>query len=168
MNNIDKDLFKATVGSFADDTRLWKMVVDQKGEEEMQIELGKMYSWADGNNMKFNSKKFEGMRFGNDHDKLNYVDPNHNKIEQKNQIKDLGVLMSNNLKFDQHIRNIAATGSRMCGWILRTFKTRKLGPMRTLLKTFIVSQVEYCCILWSPTNQKQIDLLENVQRKYIS
>ena len=103
------------------------------------------------------------MRFGNDHDKIN-VGPNNNKIEQKKQIKDIGVLMSNNLKFDQHNRNIAVTGSKMCGWILRTFKTRKLGPMRILLKTLIVSQVEYCCILWSPTNQKQIDLLENVQR----
>ena len=45
MNNIDKYLFKATVGSFADDTRLWKKAIDQKGEEEMQIELGKMYNW---------------------------------------------------------------------------------------------------------------------------
>ena len=118
--------------------------------------------------MQFNSKKFEGMRFGNDHDKLKYVDPKNNKIEQKRQIKDLGVLMSNNLKFDQHIRNIVATGSRMCGWILMTFKTRQLGPMIILLKTLIVGQVEYCCILWSPTNQKQIDLLENVQGKYTS
>ena len=49
------------MGFFADDTRLWKKVVDQKGEEELQIELGKMYSWADGDNMQFNSKTFEGM-----------------------------------------------------------------------------------------------------------
>ena len=168
MNNIDEDLFKATVGSFADDTRLWKMVTGPKEEEEMQMELEKLYTWAEGNNMSFNSKKFEGMRFGKDQDEPNYVDPNHKKIEQKSHIKDLGVLMSNNLKFDQHIRNVAARGSRMVGWIMRTFKTRKLGPMRTLLKTLIVSQVEYCCILWSPTNQKQIDLIENVQRKYTS
>lgn len=116
--------------------------------------------------MSFNSKKFEGMRFGKDEIEPSYVDPDKNKIEQKSHIMDLGIMMSNCLKFDMHIMNTAAKGNRMSGWVLRSFKTRKVDTMKTLLKSLIVSQMEYCCILWSPTNQKQIDLLESVQRNF--
>ena len=166
MNNIDGKLFHATVGSFADDTRLWKMVTGQMDTEQLQMELEIMYKWAIENNMSFNSKKFEGMRFGKDEIEPSYVDPDQNKIEQKSHIMDLGIMMSNCLKFDMHIRNTAAKGNRMSGWVLRSFKTRKVDTMKTLLKSLIVSQMEYCCILWSPTNQKQIDLLESVQRNF--
>ena len=86
MNNIDGKLFHATVGSFADDTRLWKMVTGQMDTEQLQMELEIMYNWATEDNMSFNSKKYEGMRFGKDEIEPSYVDPDKNKIEQKSHI----------------------------------------------------------------------------------
>ena len=40
--------------------------------------------------------------------------------------------------------------------------------MKTLLKSLIVLQVEYACIVWSPTDTAHIKLLESVQRKFTS
>ena len=40
--------------------------------------------------------------------------------------------------------------------------------MLTLLKSLIVSQVEYACVIWSPIDQQHINLIEGVQRKFTS
>ena len=40
--------------------------------------------------------------------------------------------------------------------------------MTTLLKSLIISHVEYGCVVWSPTDQHQINLLESVQRRFTS
>ena len=56
----------------------------------------------------------------------------------------------------------------MTGWALRTFSTRKQGPMTTIWNTQIRSIIDYCSPLWSPnpTDFKNIDLLEGTQRSF--
>ena len=56
----------------------------------------------------------------------------------------------------------------MSAWALRLFITRKTVPMRILLNSLIISKLEYASILWSPTDQRNISKLENVQRRYTS
>ena len=101
-----------------------------------------MYYWADGNNMHYNGDKFELMRYGKTEDNPIYHTPAGTVIKQKN--RELGVLMSSDAKFDTHIKNTAAAGHRIARWVPRTFKTRAIQPMLTLLKTLVASQMEYC------------------------
>ena len=82
------------------------------------------------------------------------------KIKQKACIEDLGVFMSENAKFDVHIKNTAAAGHRIAVWALRAFKTRSWYQM------LVVPKVEYCCPLWSPVDSRNINLLESVQRRF--
>ena len=56
---------------------------------------------------------------------------------------------------------------QLCGWILRTFSTRKKDPMLLLWRSLIRSKLEYCCQLWSPTQTGDIQSLEQVQRNFI-
>ena len=74
--------------------------------------------------------------------------------------------MAEELKFQQHIHNTVAKGKRMSGWVLRTIKSRRADHMKTLLKSLVRSQMEYCCILWSPREQNLIDLIESVQADF--
>ena len=54
----------------------------------------------------------------------------------------------------------------MSNWIFRTVKSREAGHMKTLLKSLVRNQVEYCSILWSPREQTEINLIESVQRDF--
>ena len=74
--------------------------------------------------------------------------------------------MSEDAKFDLHIKNTVAAGHRTAGWALRTFKTRSWYPMLTLLKPLVVPKVEHCCPLWSPVDSRNINLLESVQCRF--
>ena len=69
----------------------------------------KLYKWADTNNMKFNANKFELLRYGKGQEIKSattcksYDDSN---IDDKEQVRDLGIMMSNRATFTLHIRNI--------------------------------------------------------------
>ena len=56
----------------------------------------------------------------------------------------------------------------MCGMICRTFATRDPEIMLKLFNTYIRSKLEYCCSIWSPTLQSEINELERVQKTFTS
>ena len=76
--------------------------------------------------------------------------------------------MSADAKFDYHINSVIKGAQIMSAWVLRSFSTKALKPMVTLLKSLIVSKVEYASILWTPTDQRNISNLENIQRRFTS
>ena len=170
--DIDKDTLEAMVGIFADDTRLWKLYEGEAQTQALQEELEKIYAWADFNNATFNADKFEAMRFkkGRTPEQPDpvYLANNNNYIDFKTHIKDLGIWMSANLTFDEHIRVITAKARQYMGIILRTFKSRKTEVMLPLLKSLVRSQVEYACPIWSPTDSASIKKIEEIQRKFTS
>ena len=48
---------------FADDTRIMSTVQEDTNVETLQKDLEHIYKWAEENNMKFNSDKFELLRY---------------------------------------------------------------------------------------------------------
>ena len=61
-----------------------------------------------------------------DSSKINniYLSPDLNILPKSGEVKDLGILMSENCEFDNHIATVVKKCSRLCGWILLTFSTR--------------------------------------------
>ena len=165
MLDITNNIKHSKLSSFADDTRLWMRVKCILDTKKLQEDLQTLYKWSDLNNKSFNSDKFEGQSYGQDEEQ-HYTAPDHTTIAQNNVLKDLGVFMAEDMRFKQHIRKAVAKGKRMSNWILRTVKTRNVGHMKTLLKSLVRSQVEYCCILWSPREQNEINLIESVQKDF--
>ena len=168
MIDIDDGIIDSILASFADDTRIWSALKDFLQTNNLQEELNKVYKWAEINNMQFNESKFELMYFGNNKSDISYNSPTGSVITKKDTIKDLGIIFEDKLLFHKHITSIVAKGHRIAGWSLRTFKSRKTKVILTLLKSLVISQVEYACVIWSPVDMKHINLIENVQRKFTS
>ena len=119
--------------------------------------------------MVFNGENIELLRFwpGKTAKPSNlYKDPDGNILEEKLHLRDLGVEVSSDLTFSTHIENVAAAGSRMVGWILRTFRRRSRGVMITLWKSMVQSKLDYYSQLWSPSNQGSISLLEGNAKSF--
>ena len=94
--DIDQVITTATAGSFADDTRLWQVIHAIHGTNTLQLQH--LCDWADGNNMHYNGDKFELMRYGKTEGKPMYHTPAGTVIKQKNNIRELGVLMCSSAK----------------------------------------------------------------------
>ena len=170
INDIG-DNIASTISSFADDTRVLRGIQDTNDILALQEDLRRVYEWQNDNNMQFNDKKFEVLRYGPNQDfkeNYHYTGPNDQPITEKQQVRDLGVLMSNNNKFAEHINKVINTAKQKCGWIYRTFKSRDALLMKTLWTSLVQPHLDYCSQLWSPSKIGEIQRLEQVQRNYTS
>ena len=71
--------------------------------------------------MKFNSTKFELLRYGKDEELKNgtvYFFAEEDIIEEKDMLRDLGIQMNNQATVDDHIFKICQTVKQKSGWIL--------------------------------------------------
>ena len=84
----------------------------------------------------------------------------------KEQVRDLGIMMSNTATFTLHIRNIVKKARDKMGWVLRVLQSRKRSLMLTLLKSLVIPLLEYCCQLWNPWKAKDIQAIEAIQRTF--
>ena len=149
--------------SFADDTRLVRGILTEEDSDSFQKDLDNVYSWAKEIGMVFNAGKFEFLRFWMNRDlapDVLYMAPDGGPIEEKETLRDLGVRISTNLTFSAQIDRVVESGSRMAGWVLRTFRRRGRDLMLTLLRSLIQPRLDYCSQLWSPRDQASINRIE--------
>ena len=97
-----------------------------------------------------------------------YTTPSGSVIKKKEHVKDLGVHMSGTCSFDFHISSLVKSAMQMSAWILRTFLTRDKFAMKVLLQSMLVSQCEYASVVWSPFDNRNIQMIENVQKRFTS
>ncbi len=86
-------------------------------------------------------------------------------IEQVQEEKDLGVLFQSDLKFSKHINNCVNKANSILGLVKRSFTYMDTEMFLPLYKTLVRPHLEYATAVWSPYFQKDILLLENVQRR---
>ena len=169
IGDIDQNVATSFLTSFADDTRLMREIKGVQDASALQTDLEAVYQWALDNNASFNNKKFEALRHGNDETlkiSTNYTAPDSSIITEKSHLRDLGVTMSSDGTFRQHINNICQSARNMCSWILRTFESRSPDVMLTLWKSLVIPILDYCSQLWSPARVGEIQQIEQLQRSF--
>ena len=171
INDIDQNLDSFT-SLFADDTRVLREVRDEEDVEKLQADLDTLYEWQKKNNMEFNGKKFEVMRYGsniNIKESTVYFTPNFDDvIEEKDNLRDLGIIMTNDGKFSNHVEHVCSKVKQKSGWITRTFQCRKTWFMKFMWKTLVQCHVDYCSQLYLPSKPGDLQKIENLQRIYTS
>ena len=140
----------------------WKWYTDVKND------LHKLYKWADTNNMKFDANKFELLQYGKKQEiksATTYKSYDDSNIDDKEQVRDLGIMMSNTATFILHIRNIVkkARDKRHSIWV---FQSRGCSLMLSLLNSLVIPLLEYCCQLWNPWKAKDIQAIGAIQRTF--
>ena len=101
----------------------------------LQNDLHKLYKLADTNDMKFNANKFELLRYGKEQEiksATTYKSYDDSKIDDKEQVRDLGIMMSNTATFTLHIRNIVKKARDKMELVLRVFQSRQRSHADTL------------------------------------
>ena len=81
-------------------------------------------------------------------------------------IKDLGIYVSSNFKWEKHISKIVNLSLITSYQILKTFKTKNIWTLMKLYKTYIRPKLEYNTPIWNPYLLKNINTIESVQRRF--
>ena len=150
---------------FADDTKLYSTIRNKSDQLAMQESLDALSKWTVDWKMQFNVSKCAVMHIGHNNPRTEYMLAGE-KIKTTQMEKDVGVIIQDNLKFDQHCRKIATTCNRIIGQIRRSFTNKSPELMVMLFKTYILPHVDYCASLWNPGCKRDIAVIESIQRRF--
>ena len=156
---IDCRVFK-----FADDTKMIVRVRNVHDNIKCQKNLDKLVGWSDRNDMQFNESKCSVLHIGSNNPKFNYS-MNGVWLESSDVEKDLGVYVDNKLKFSKQCLDARNKANRMLGFISRNVAHRSKEVIKTLYNAYVRPHLEYCVQAWSPHYQKDLTMLEKVQRR---
>ena len=168
MNNVTEYIQNITIQLFADDSKITTAVTNPTDRNKLIDALQSLLTWTTHNSMKFNEQKFQLLQIGRDDAlKLPY-ECNDITIKKSETVRDLGVLVSEDMSFKLHIAEITDKAKNFASWLLRTFSTRTEEVMLLLLKTYLIPRLEYSSAAWNPHQINEIEQLEGVQRSFTS
>jgi ribonuclease P/MRP protein subunit RPP40 len=139
---------------YVDDTKLVREVSNSEEVEALQSDLEQLYKWQASNNMEWNATKFQVLRMGSNlplkEITMLFTPDFGNPIEETPVVKDLGVQMDQWGSFKVQRAKANKKTLQKAGWVLRVFKSRDMGFLRTLWKSLVRPHQDYASQLWAP------------------
>ena len=123
-----------------------------------------MYHWSCEWKMLFNVDKCKCLHIGYNNNQYDYFIGDE-LVQNIKEEKDLGVIIDHSLSCSTQCAQAAKTANRKLGQIKRTFTYKSKGMVKKLYKALVRPHLEYCIQAWRPWLQKDVNLLENVQRR---
>ena len=119
--------------------------------------------WASDWGMSFNAKKCYIMSIK----KKNpyFYQLGEHILETVSSIPYLGVIISEDLKWNQHINSITKKASSTLGFMRRNLRSCPIECRKAAYFSLVRSKLEYSAAVWDPYFQQDIDSLENIQRR---
>jgi hypothetical protein len=79
--------------------------------------------------------------------------------------KDIGVTIDAKLNFEKHIQTQVNKANQIVGIIRKSFKYLDFKTFCLLFKSLVRPILEYASSVWNPYKTKDIEAIENVQRR---
>ena len=95
-----------------------------------------------------------------------YITSTEQTIDEKENIRDLGLQMNNMATFDDHIDIVCSKVKQKSGWVLRTFWNRSPLLMKTLWRQIIQPHIDYMSQICMPVSGSNLQRLEDLQRYF--
>ena len=162
------DNIRSSVRLFADDCFLYRNIHSTQDCFILQEDLTSIGQWEADWQMKFNVAKCHSMRVTrHQHHKQILFDYSlHNQtLENVQSAKYLGITISDNMDWGQHISEISSKATKTLGFLRRNLVA--FAPRSTkevAYKTLVRPKLEYAAPIWSPYSKLQINQVEKVQR----
>jgi ribonuclease P/MRP protein subunit RPP40 len=124
INDMDEVVRQINIlKKFADDTKLGKTVLVEKDREELQEALDQLCIWAKKWGRVFNVGKCKVMHMGHHIPAFNYT-MNGQILEETKEERDIGVIVSSNMKPTAQCLRAAKTAQTVLGQLSRAFHYR--------------------------------------------
>ena len=143
---------------FADDL---KMIAKASDKGQIDNDLKSLELWENTWLLEFNVKKCKLLHttFNNNPNNIYYLDGN--VMDTSDQEKDLGVLTTRKLLWNDQINSCINKSSQMICFITRNLIIREKSLMLRIYKTLIRPNLEYCVQLWSPAPDDRLVTYSN-------
>lgn len=160
INDIVLSVEHSEILLFADDVKLFH--TDPK---LLEIDLKNIYDWSVRWQINISFDKCSVLHLGRNNSKIaHFLDGK--QIKTDDNIKDLGVFMSNNMSSSVHCTYLFKKCSQISSLICKSFLSRNKDLMVKAYKTYVLPLLDYCSQVYSPHKISDINILERVQRRF--
>lgn len=154
---------------YADDLKIYRPIQSIQDCFLLQEDLDRLTDYCYSSKLLLSIPKCNFINFTKNKNIIRFAyslcDTPLNKV---NSVRDLGVLLDCNLCLDLHIEQIVNKAYKMYGFIMRsTYDFKRTSSFLCLYKSLVRSQLEYAVPIWNPYYKKYIDLIENVQLRFL-
>jgi hypothetical protein len=164
INDLPESI-KSHTFLFADDTKIFSEISNPADQEKLQRDLTSLHTWSERWLLRFNLEKCKVLRLGAQQQQNHNYQLNDSKLEQVNEIRDLGVKIDSQLKFQSHINEKIKKANSVMGCIRRTFTHLDTDIFKLLYTSHVRTHLEYANQIWYPILKKDIEAVENIQRR---
>ena len=161
------DNIRSSVRLFADDCVLYRNIKSPIDCQILQDDLNSLSQWETDWQMKFNVAKCHSMRVTRhlpDNQILFDYTLHQQKLEQVQSAKYLGLTITDNLDWGQHVSEISCKATKTMGFLRRNLALAPKHTKEVAYKTLVRPQLEYAAPIWNPYHKLQIQEVEKVQR----
>ena len=153
---------------FADDVLLYQIIDSPEDFVSVQENITRVLDWSTQNALSLNCTKCKSMIISRKKTSIQPVFPLHlngNPLESVTSFKYLGVYISSDLFWSEHVKQVCVKAKRVTGLLYRNFYHHVPGPrLLQLYKSLVRPHFEYAAVIWSPHRQSDKLLLERVQK----
>ncbi len=144
----------------------WRNKSTQIGTVRLCNCLHKLWEWSLKWGMKFNAEKCHVLHIGRNNLCHKYT-LGGVELSSTEEERDIGVLISKNLKPTKQCERAARTANGILSQILRAFSYRDKVILPRIYKTYVRPHLEFAAPAWSPWLRGDIDTLEKVQKRLV-
>ena len=149
---------------FADDTSLYIEVEDPNvATETLNEDLSNIQSWADQWLVKFSPTKTKLMTASYRNIAHAPIRFNNTTLAEVNSHKHLGLVLSSNMTWTEHITHLIQSTSHMCDVMKHLKYQIDRKSLETIYHSFIRPKLEYASQVWDNCTKRDCDILENLQ-----
>ena len=88
-------------------------------------------------------------------------------VEVASSVKLLGIHIDNQLSLNQHISNICKSASKQLNALVRLKYILGFEEIKILINSFILSNFNYCPLVWSISTATSLNKVENLQKRVL-
>ena len=159
----------SSISLYADDISLYRSIRSPADYTVLQADITTIVACVEEEkHLNFNTSKCSAMLISRKRSLTITPPPLYIKagvaVEQIHSVKHLGILLTSDLTWNEHINRICNKTRRLIGLLYRRFHHCNPNLMLRLYKAFIRPHLEYATQVWDPYLIKDIDLLEKTQK----
>ena len=152
---------------YADDIKIYGPVRNSVEAATIQAGIDGVARWCSDNYMLLSPSKCAVLIRKAGTDISPTYSANGETLPVVHSIRDLGILMSADLDFNQHISNLVLSARRLINNIFRCFIVRRPEFYLRLYNSLVISKFMYCAPIWLPYKAKHWLGIETVQRYFL-
>ena len=164
------DIIKNRSILYADDTKIICPVASAEERDMLQGDINNIVDWTNTWLMRLNIDKCKVMHIGRNNQNYQYTMNDYitslpTPLETTKSEKDLGIILTDDLKANKQCIAAAAKANHQLGLLKKAFVSRDKFLWKKLYVAYVRPHLEYAVAAWNPHCKKDIKLLEKVQRR---